>query len=567
MKTVFTASLALLSFITPAQTLISNTNVVDVRQGKVMQNTSVLVADGVIQDVFTRKKYKLSPSTQVIDGAGKYLIPGLTDSHIHFSQSCGLYTRPDAFDLTHVVPYKKERAYLDQSAEDFLRRYLRLGITTVADVGGPISNFAIRDSISKLVPSPRVLVTGPLFSMVERKKLDNGAPPIIRTTSIAQADSLFDAIVSLKPDYIKIWYIVTKDLPAEKTFPVVKHIARRTHEAGLKLAVHATELNTANLAVDAGADILVHSVEDQVVTDTFVKKLVAGKVSYIPTLTVRDGYITAMNGKLKHRLNDLQYAHPFFYSTLSDPEHFTEDELPATFRRMREMEKPYINKAADSLMALNLRLLWAAGVNVLAGTDAGNVGTMHASSMLAELEAMKQAGLSNAQVLKSATLNSANYFGSNSGTIEKGKTADLVLLENNPLEDLSHLTTVTHVMRAGKLIKADTLIDETPEMLVQRQLNAYNARNLEAFMDTYAEDIEIYNFPATLVSKGKEPMRKTYGPMFEKVKNLHCEIVSRIKSGNTVIDHERVRFGEKIVDAIAIYDIANGKISKVTFKK
>jgi imidazolonepropionase-like amidohydrolase len=566
MKQVFTTLLALASFTLPAQTLISNTNVVDVRQGKIIANASVLIVDGAIQDVFTTKKYKLPPSTQVIDGSGKYLTPGLADAHIHFSQSGGLYTRPDAFNFTRMVPYEKERADLYKSAEDILRRYLRLGITTVADVGGPLSNFAIRDTLSVAVPSPTVLVTGPLFSMVENKALDNGDPLIVKTTTIAQADSLLNIVLPLKPNYIKIWYIVTEELPAEKTFPVVQHIAKRTHDAKLKLAVHATEFKTADLAVDAGADILVHSVDDQVVTDAFVKKLLARKVSYIPTLTVMDGYITAMNGRLKHRDNDLQYANPFFYSSLSDPEHFSDDELPASFKRMRAMEKPYTNKSFDSVMALNLKLLWAAGVNVVAGTDAGNVGTMHASSMLAELEAMKLAGLSTANVLKSATINSATCFGTNAGTIEKGKVAELVLVEKNPLDDLRNLTTVTHVMKSGKLMKADTLIRETPEMLVQRQVNAYNARNLEAFLDTYSDDIEIYDFPATLISKGKEAMTKSYGPMFEKVKNLHCQIVNRINSGNTIVDHERVRFGDQYLEAVAIYDIVDGKISKVTFK-
>ena len=567
MKKLLSVLLGFASFALQAQTLISNTNVVDVRQGKIIQKASVLVVDGVIQEVFADKKYKLSPSTQVIDGTGKYLIPGLVDSHIHFSQSGGLYTRPDAFDLTHIVPYEDERARLFESAEDFLRRYLRLGITTVADVGGPVSNFTIRDTVSIDVPSPRVLVTGPLFSMVEDKPLDNGEPPIVRTTTISQADSLLDALLPLKPDYIKIWYIVTEELPAEKTFPVVQHIARRTHAAKLKLAVHATDLKTADLALDAGANILVHSVDDQLVTDAFVKKLLARKVSYIPTLTVMDGYITAMNGRLKHRHNDLRYANPFFYSSLSDPEHFSEEELPASFKRMRAMEKPYTNKRADSVMALNLKLLWAAGVNIVAGTDAGNVGTMHASSMVAELEAMKQAGLSNADVLTSATINSGNCFSTNAGTIEKGKVADLVLLEKNPLDDLAHLTSVTHVMKSGKLMKADTLIQDSPEMLVQRQVNAYNARNLDAFLDTYSDDIEIYNFPETLISKGKEAVRQTYGSMFEQVKNLHCQIVNRIAFGNTVVDHERVRFGDQTLQAIAIYDVIDGKISKVTFKQ
>jgi hypothetical protein len=135
-----------------------------------------------------------------------------------------------------------------------------------------------------------------------------------------------------------------------------------------------------------------------------------------------------------------------------------------------------------------------------------------------------------------------------------------------PLEDLSVLNEPEYVIKSGKVLKADTLVKETPEMLVQRQLNAYNARNLEAFLDTYSDDIEIYNFPHELASKGKDVMRKRYGDMFGNLKRLHCKIVDRIVLNDTVIDHEYVNKDDKIVQAIAIYEVKDGKIVRVTFK-
>jgi hypothetical protein len=218
-------------------------------------------------------------------------------------------------------------------------------------------------------------------------------------------------------------------------------------------------------------------------------------------------------------------------------------------------------------MAINLKKVYAAGVNVVAGTDAGNVGTMHASSFITELEAMKQAGLTNADILKTATLNSGTCFSQNTGVIEKGKKADLVVLLQNPLNNLGSLNTAEYVIKSGKILKADTLIRETPEMLIQRQVNAYNARNIDAFLDTYADNIELYNFPDSLIDKGKEKMRGIYANMFKNVKSLHCEIVDRIKLGNTIIDHERVKFNDKIINAIAIYEVKDGKIIRVTFKR
>lgn len=209
----------------------------------------------------------------------------------------------------------------------------------------------------------------------------------------------------------------------------------------------------------------------------------------------------------------------------------------------------------------------AAGVNIASGTDAGNIGTLHASSYLQELQAMSKAGLSNAEILKASTLNPATGFGWANllGRIEKGMLADMIVLDKNPLEKIDHLNSLAYVIKSGKLMKADTILKESPESIVQRQVNAYNARNIDAFLDTYAEDVELYNFPNELMSKGKNEMRKRYGPMFAATPNLYCEIVSRMVVGNKIIDQEKVRTGNEIFRAAVVYEIQNRKIVKVTF--
>lgn len=106
------------------------------------------------------------------------------------------------------------------------------------------------------------------------------------------------------------------------------------------------------------------------------------------------------------------------------------------------------------------------------------------------------------------------------------------------------------------------------EAIVQRQVDAYNARDLDGFLATYAEDAELFAFPATSQTKGKEELRKLYAPIFTDT-SLHAAIVKRIVMGNVVIDHERARVklteGPAILEAIAIYEVSNGKIAKVTF--
>ncbi|WP_264558070.1 nuclear transport factor 2 family protein [Flavobacterium sp. N1718] len=127
------------------------------------------------------------------------------------------------------------------------------------------------------------------------------------------------------------------------------------------------------------------------------------------------------------------------------------------------------------------------------------------------------------------------------------------------------MDTIELVFHNGSPSTVNELIAETPEELVQRQVNAYNLRNIDAFLDTYSDDVEIYTFPNKLEFKGKERMRSDYGAMFSQAANLHCEIVNRIVDGNRVIDKEHVRFNDKALDGTAIYVIENGKISKVYF--
>ncbi|TAE24014.1 MAG: steroid delta-isomerase [Cytophagales bacterium] len=108
----------------------------------------------------------------------------------------------------------------------------------------------------------------------------------------------------------------------------------------------------------------------------------------------------------------------------------------------------------------------------------------------------------------------------------------------------------------------------SPTDLAQRQLNAYNAHDLDAFLEPYADDVEIYDFPNELKTKGKEAMRKRY-EFLTKSPMLHCELVNRIVVGNTVIDHERItnRSDRPPFEAVAIYKIENGKIQKVYFTR
>lgn len=115
--------------------------------------------------------------------------------------------------------------------------------------------------------------------------------------------------------------------------------------------------------------------------------------------------------------------------------------------------------------------------------------------------------------------------------------------------------------------KLAVVVKESPETIVNVQLEAYNNRDIDAFLATYADDIELFNFPNSKTTEGVEQMRLIYGSMFERVTNLKAEIKNRIVIGNKVIDEEYVTFGEQSISAVAIYEVHDGKISKVIFIK
>jgi hypothetical protein len=246
----------------------------------------------------------------------------------------------------------------------------------------------------------------------------------------------------------------------------------------------------------------------------------------------------------------------------------SEAELPPRLVALRKSGKiPTIAQKEDSTSDVNLVKLVRAGVNVATGTDAGNIGTFHASSYLQELEAMQKAGLTNIEILKASTINAAIGFGREQqwGSIEKDKVADFLLLDRNPLDSLQNLNSVKLIFKNGRILRADSIIQESPEAIVQRQIIAYNARNIDSFLDTYSDSVELYDFPNKVWTKGKEAMRKNYKELFRQAPNLFCQTENRIAMGNIIIDKEKVRAARETIHAIAIYEIQNGKIRKVTF--
>lgn len=542
--------------------LIKNTNYFDT-ETRQMKQGSILIKEGKIKKIAT--SISANRVETVIDGKNKYLIPGLVDAHIHLFQSGGLYTRPDAIDLAHIRSYEQERQWLKDNAGDLLKRYLKAGITTVIDVGGPMHNYTIRDKYNKAKEYPTVYLTGPLISTYQPQAFQIDDPPIIKVNSTEEAREMVRKQVPYKPDFIKIWYIVLPTQSAETSYDIVQAAIDESHKNNLRVAVHATQLNTAKLAIKAGADILVHSVDTPVDKD-FLRLVKENEVVYIPTLIVGSNYDKVFSQEFVPSAEDWRYAHPIPLGSISDMAHLQEEQEIKEYREYapRMKERGLIrNKARTE----NIKVLMNESVVVATGTDAGNIGTMHASSYFQELRAMKDAGLSNADILIASTINGAKVLGKEAdiGSIKTHKVADLLLLDKNPLEDLNALQDIHILIKNGHPLNPDTMVSVTPELLAQQQLNAYNKRNIDEFLAPYSDNVEIYRFPDKLISRGKDKMRLTYSKLFDSSPNLHCQLVNRTILDDTVIDHEKVK-GMSNSDAfmaIAIYKISDNKISKV----
>ena len=569
MRLFLLSLLAGITITTHAQLLIRNTTLVDVENKKLITGQDVLVQNGTITAI--GKKLQ-SSSSQVIDGSGKYLVPGLVDAHVHFFQSGGIYTRPDAIDLRKIKPYQEEIDWVHNNMEGFLRRYLSIGVTTVIDVGANIHFLQQRDSFRTKTYAPAVYMTGPLLTTWEPNAFKNlhNEEPFYEMKTVEQAREYVQKQLPYRPDFIKIWYIVSgpnTDSSARANLPMVKAAIDEAHSKGLRVAVHATERITATLAVEAGADYLVHSVDDEPLDNAFINLLKSKKTVLSPTLVVAGNYYKAFGQSYTVSSHDFKYAHPKPLNSVIDMKGLDTAITNRYLKYVRNSTNAANARKQDSLMRSNLKKLSEAGVIIATGTDAGNIGTQHVSSYFDELKAMQESGMDLWQLLQASTINGAKAVGKELafGSIKKGKKADLLLLSKNPIENLDNWQSIEWVINKGKAMKPDTLVYLTPEELADQQLLAYNAHNLEAFLAPYAEDVEVYNFPNKLQFKGKEQMRKAY-EFLNRTPKLYCRLLNRIVQGNIVIDHEEVfGFGDKPFYGIAIYEIKNGKISKVYF--
>jgi imidazolonepropionase-like amidohydrolase len=375
---------------------------------KTIEHTSVLIQDGKIAAI--NKDIKIPDNMPIYNGAGKTLLPGLIDSHTHTYGDAqkdalrfGVTTEMDMFtDWNMLAAAKKQR-------ESYARTELAdlWSAGTLATVpGGHGTEYGMK------IPTLTKPEEAPAF-VKERIKEGSDYIKIVFDDGSAYGPNV--KIKSLTPD-------------------VTAALIKAAHENNKKALIHIASHQQAKTMADQGADGMVHSFIDQVADPAFIEQAKKQGMFIIPTLSVTGSLAGADEGKklaADAQLNE-------YLSVLQS------NSLKASFPPQWQNPKVLENALAST------KLLHAAGIPLLAGTDAGNPSTTHGASMHGELALFVRAGLSPIQALNSATALPAKIFGLNDrGRIAVGMRADMILVNGDATKNINATRDIAFIWKNG----------------------------------------------------------------------------------------------------------------------
>lgn len=416
--------------------------VIDGTGGAPLRDAAVVMRNGRIACV---GRCEVGADVHAIDARGKWIIPGLVDAHVHYSQTGWADGRPDAEDVRARFPYDSTVAALEAHPGRFYRSYLCSGVTATFDVGGYPWTWGLRGNAEASTAAPHVAAAGPLLSTRDHWVNLPASRQFVHTAGDSATRAGARMIAHHGSDAVKVWYLVEGQNPDTVALKAaVRAVADEARRAGLPLIVHATGLWEAKDAVRAGAHLLVHSVDDALVDDEFLRLAREAGTLYTPTLTVTDGYRQLYQRRFDPQGLPMECVDPATRAKAA-----LTDSLPA--RTLGAGFAAYFDQIGRT-MNENLRRVHAAGIPVAMGTDAGNPLTLHGASVYREMEAMAQAGMSPMDVLVSSTRIAARAMRRDDiGTLAPEKLADLVVLDADPLADVRNLRAVRLVVRAGEV--------------------------------------------------------------------------------------------------------------------
>lgn len=430
--------------------------------GAAHENGVLVIKQGRIACVGARSDCATPQGAQVLDLSDKFITPGLIDAHVHFGQTGWLDGRPDGINAPEVYPYSATIAALKADPGRWHRAYLCSGITAVFDVGGQEWTIQPLAPVEQ-TPTDRVhrRTAGLLITHASANNLNFVQGDLVQEDLFLPFDSDEDVragiarVVAAGGQAIKVWFLDPAPERREELETRLLLAGKLSREAGLPLLVHATELVNAKAALRAGAAMLVHSVADASVDQEFLDLLIANDTFYVPTIVVGSTWEKAVASIFFERPVEIDDPNRCVDAAMRDmianPQRLTGDLR--SFSVNRAFASLVEAGRIEQIVAQNLLAVRDAGGRIVLGTDAGNPLALHGPMINHELEAMQRAGMAPQEIIRAATSSAAEALGLGSeiGTIEPGKLADLLVLAEDPREDIAHFRALTHVMRAGVL--------------------------------------------------------------------------------------------------------------------
>jgi imidazolonepropionase-like amidohydrolase len=417
--------------------LIEHVTVIDGTGRAPALNMSVLVVDGRIEKL-EKGPLDVAASTTRIDAKGKFLIPGLIDTHIHLVG--GYRGAPGTARVSTVDKESGRRA---------LHGYLYSGVTSVFDAGNnPDFIFAMReDERAGRMVSPRIFAAGQVVAPANGYPSGAGA---ITISGYAEGVAQLDQLFSRSPDVVKFSRdgrgiaFEPKQLPL-LPIDVMEGLIAYCHERGFRTTVHAVDEKAASDSIGAGIDALAHPLFSSVATDDFVEQVVSKKIPVVTTLAVIRNISRVVH-------DPGFFDEGLFQSTLTRGDL----DFHAVSERARYMTSN-MYKWADGVwpnIAATVRKLYDAGGILALGSDR-TIGAMTQQ----ELEYLVELGIPAIDVIRIATLNGAIYLGraSDLGSIEVGKLADMVLLNADPSVDIRNIKSIDAVFKSGRPVDLASL--------------------------------------------------------------------------------------------------------------
>ncbi len=435
--------------------IITDVNVIDVANGTTVPNQTVVIENGIITSVSPFSESDNIVSKTLIPGNGKYIIPALWDMHTHYTTS--------------------------PKHEGFLNLFVANGVLGVRDLWGDLESrdsLAISNKIAPAIYLSGAIMDGP-FTLLQGSLQPKSAEEAIR---------IVDSLHQKGADFIKVYDDLSVD--------IYNAIANRCNELELPFAGHVPMTIKTEIASEMGQKSMEHlngiwksstsiekeidSLEGDFKANFISNNLPAAINSFItirskfnsafdekealelanilskngtyvtPTLIITDKHWNRKNGKYKNQEQNKYIPEDLLQQW--DPElNFPDKMFPPV---AWETGKELLSTSMKITKILNDK-----DVNILAGTDCGVSYVIPGFSIHEELNLMVKAGLSNADALKTATLNPTKYFdiSDNNGQVSPEMNANLVLLDANPLEDISNTKAIFALIHNGKYLDRDNL--------------------------------------------------------------------------------------------------------------